>query len=106
MAMLGITSHSKVPLRLATMLGFLMSLLSFIAGMGYLIYKLIYWNSFSVGIAPLVLGLLFLGSVQMLFLGIIGEYIGSIYAQLMHRPLVVEKEHINFEENSDSEVNE
>jgi glycosyltransferase involved in cell wall biosynthesis len=96
MAMLGVTSHSKVPLRLATMLGFLMSLLSFIAGMGYLIYKLIFWNSFSVGVAPLVIGLFFLGSVQMFFLGIIGEYIGFIHTQVMHRPLVVEKERINF----------
>jgi glycosyltransferase involved in cell wall biosynthesis len=96
LAMLGITSHSKVPLRLATMLGFLMSLLSFVAGMGYLFYKLIFWNSFSVGIAPLVIGLFFLGSVQMFFLGIIGEYIGFIHTQVMHRPLVVEKERINF----------
>lgn len=95
-AMLGVTSHSKVPLRLATMLGFGMSLLSFLAGTGYLIYKLIFWNSFSVGVAPLVIGLFFLGSVQMLFLGIIGEYIGSIHTQVMNRPLVVEKERINF----------
>ena len=96
MAMLGVTSHSKVPLRLATMLGFLMSLLSFVAGVGYLIYKLVFWNSFSVGVAPLVIGLFFLGSVQMFFLGIIGEYIGFIHTQVMSRPLVVEKERINF----------
>lgn len=96
LAMLGITSHSKVPLRMATMLGFLMSVLSFITGMGYLIYKLIFWHSFSVGIAPLVIGLFFLGSVQMFFLGIIGEYIGFIHTQIMHRPLVVEKERVNF----------
>lgn len=95
-AMLGVTSHSKVPLRLATMLGFLMSLLSFLAGMGYLIYKLLFWQSFSIGIAPLVIGLFFLGSVQMFFLGIIGEYIGFIHTQVMHRPLVVEKERIHF----------
>jgi glycosyltransferase involved in cell wall biosynthesis len=98
LAMLGLTSHSKVPLRLATMLGFLMSLLSFVAGFGYLVYKLIYWNSFSVGIAPLVIGLFFLGSVQMFFLGIIGEYIGFIHTQVMHRPLVVERERVNFDD--------
>jgi hypothetical protein len=106
-AMLGITSHSKIPLRLAAMMGFLMSLLSFLTGVGYLIYKLIFWNSFSVGVAPLVLGLFFLGSVQMFFLGIIGEYIGSIHTQIMHRPLVVEKERINFEKepvSTNSEV--
>lgn len=97
MAMLGITSHSKVPLRMATMLGFLMSLLSFMSGMGYLIYKLVFWNSFSVGIAPLVIGLFFLGSVQMFFLGMIGEYIGFIHTQVLHRPLVVEKQRINYE---------
>jgi glycosyltransferase involved in cell wall biosynthesis len=105
MAMLGVTSHSKVPLRLATMLGFASSLFSLFAGFGYLIYKLVFWNSFSVGIAPLVIGLFFLGSVQMFFLGIIGEYIGFIHTQIMKRPLVVEKERINFsEEKSEKDV--
>ena len=100
-AMLGVTSHSKVPLRLATMLGFLMSFLSFVAGFGYLIYKLIYWDSFSVGVAPLVIGLFFISSVQLMFLGIVGEYIGAIHTQVRRRPLVTERERLNFNDNFD-----
>ena len=96
LAMLGITNHSKVPLRLATMLGMSASVLSFLSAIGYFIYKLIFWNSFSVGIAPLVIGLFFFSAVQLLFIGIIGEYIGSIHTQVMKRPLVVEKERVNF----------
>lgn len=97
MAMLGITNHSKVPLRLAAMLGFSMSALSLFVAFGYFIYKVIYWESFTVGIAPIVIGLFFFSSVQLFFLGIVGEYIGSIHTQVLRRPLVVEKERINFE---------
>jgi len=96
LAMLGLTSYSKVPLRIATMFGFLSALVSFLIGLAYLIYKLIFWYQFSLGSAPLVIGLFFLGSVQLMFLGIVGEYIGAIYTQVMHRPLVIEKERINF----------
>ena len=96
MAMLGITNYTKIPLRLATMFGFLSALISFLIGLAYLIYKLIFWYQFSLGSAPLVIGLFFLGSVQLMFLGIVGEYIGAIYTQVMHRPLVIEKERINF----------
>jgi glycosyltransferase involved in cell wall biosynthesis len=96
MAMLGITNHSKVPLRLATMIGFLVSFLSLCVAMGYLIMKLLYWNSFSLGLAPLEIGLFFFGSVQLFFIGILGEYIGSIYTQVQKRPHVVELERINF----------
>ncbi len=96
MAMLGITSHSRVPLRLATMLGFGVAALSAIFAIGYLAYKLIFWNSFQVGIAPLVIGLFFFSAVQLFFIGIIGEYVGSIYTQVLKRPLVIEKERINF----------
>ncbi len=96
MAMLGLTSYTKVPLRLAAMLGFLTAGISFLVGLAYLIYKLIFWANFSVGLAPAVIGLFFLGSVQLIFLGIIGEYIGAIYTQVIHRPLVIEKERINF----------
>ena len=95
-AMLGITNHSKVPLRLATMLGFAMAIASFLIAMGYLVAKLIFWDQFSLGTAPLIIGLFFLGSVQLFFIGIIGEYIGAIYTQVQKRPLVVEKERINF----------
>lgn len=96
LAMLGFTNNTKIPLRLAALLGFVSSLLSFIVGLIYLIYKLINWQNFSLGLAPLIIGIFFLGSVQLLFLGVIGEYIGAIYTQVLHRPLVVEKERINF----------
>lgn len=95
-AMLGLTSHSKVPLRLATMLGFAMSLLSLFVALGYLIYKLIFWYSFPLGQAPIIIGLFLFSSVQLFFIGILGEYIGSIHTQVLHRPLVVERERINF----------
>ncbi len=96
LAMLGLTGYTKIPLRLATMLGFFAALLSFLVGLAYLIYKLIFWQQFSVGLAPAVIGLFFLGSVQLIFLGIMGEYIGAIYTQVIRRPLVIEKERINF----------
>lgn len=96
LAMLGITSHSKVPLRLATMLGFAMSFMSLIVALIYLFYKLLFWANFTVGIAPLVIGLFLFSSVQLFFIGILGEYIGAIHTQVLHRPLVVEKERINF----------
>ncbi|MCZ8250801.1 MULTISPECIES: glycosyltransferase family 2 protein [unclassified Microcystis] len=96
-AMLGITSHSKVPLRLATILGFFMSLVTFMVGMGYLIAKLIFWQSFPLGTAPLTVGLFFISSVQLFFIGIIGEYIGLMHMRILKRPLVVERERINFE---------
>ncbi len=96
LAMLGVVSYTKIPLRLAAMFGFVASALSFLVGIIYLIYKLIDWQNFSLGLAPIVIGLFFLGSVQLFFLGIIGEYIGMIYTQVTHRPHVIEKERINF----------
>ena len=106
MAMLGVTTHSKVPLRIATMMGFGMSLLSFVAGLGYLFYKLLYWNTFNAGVAPLVIGLFFISSVQLFFLGIVGEYIGFIHTQVLKRPLVVERERIGFDESETAFVDE
>jgi len=97
-AMLGFINYSKLPLRLASFIGFAVSLLSFLIAMGYLIAKLIFWSTFSIGVAPLVIGLFFFGGVQLFFLGIIGEYIGAIFTQVKKRPLVVEKERINFDE--------
>ena len=97
MAMLGFTSNTKIPLRLATMLGFLTAGISFLVGLFYLVYKLIYWQSFELGLAPLVVGIFFIGGVLLLFLGIVGEYVGAIYTQVLHRPLVIEKERINFD---------
>jgi glycosyltransferase involved in cell wall biosynthesis len=96
-AMLGITSHSKVPLRLATMLGFAASALSCAVGLAYLVYKLVFWDRFALGIAPVVIGLFFFASVQLLFIGILGEYLGSIHTKVTKRPLVVEKERINWD---------
>ena len=96
LAMLGITNLSKVPLRLVTLAGFISAALSFVLGFFYLLYKIVFWNSFSLGVAPLVLGLFFLGSVQLLCLGIIGEYVGSVHTIVQNRPLVIEKERINF----------
>lgn len=97
MAMLGITNLSKVPLRAVTFLGFVCSLLSILVGMGYFSYKLLFWSRFDVGIAPLVIGLFFLGSVQLVSMGILGEYIGSIQTQVQKRPYVIEKERVNFD---------
>jgi glycosyltransferase involved in cell wall biosynthesis len=96
MAMLGITNFSKVPLRVAAMLGFAMALLSLVVALVYFVYKLVYWYSLPVGTAPLVIGLFFFASVQLFFIGILGEYIGAIHTQVLNRPLVVEKERINF----------
>lgn len=95
-AMLGITSYTKLPLRLATFIGFFSALISFLIGMFYLIYKLIFWTSFSVGTAPITIGLFFVASIQLIFLGLIGEYISMIYIHVLKRPLVYEKERINF----------
>jgi len=97
MAMLGITNHSKVPLRLATMTGFAVALISLFVALGYFGYKLIFWDNFQVGMAPLVIGLFFFSSVQLFFIGIIGEYIGAIHTQVLKRPLVIEKERVNFD---------
>lgn len=95
-AMLGITSHSKVPLRLAVFAGFCLSGLSLLLAFVYLVLKLVAWDSFQFGTAPLLIGLFFFSSVQLFFLGLLGEYVGSIHTQILHRPLVVEKERVNF----------
>ena len=96
MAMLGITNHSKVPLRIATIFGFAMSALGFLLAFGYLIAKLALWNKFSLGTAPILIGFFLFSSIQLFFIGILGEYIGAIHTQVLKRPLVVEKERINF----------
>jgi hypothetical protein len=93
---LGFVKHSKVPLRLATMGGFAMAIFSLITGIGYLIYKMLFWERFSTGMAPVVIGLFLFCSVQLFFIGILGEYIGTILTHVRKLPLVVEKERINF----------
>ena len=94
--MLGVTSHSKMPLRFATIVGFCLGTISLLFAFVYFIYKIIFWQSFSVGIAPLVIGLFFFSAVQLFFIGVLGEYIGTIYTQVSKRPLVIEKERVNF----------
>lgn len=96
MAMLGFVNHSKLPLRMASFIGFAVAILSFIAAFGYLIDKLLHWNEFDAGTAPLIIGLFFFSSVQLIFIGILGEYISAIYTKVRNHPLVVEKERINF----------
>lgn len=96
MAMLGITKHSKVPLRLMTIAGFALSLISLLISFGYFLAKLIFWNSFSIGVAPIIIGIFFLGALQMVFLGMLGEYILAIQTQVRNLPLVIESERINF----------
>tara|TARA_B100000470_G_C19788736_1_gene391160 strand:+ start:120 stop:1046 length:927 start_codon:yes stop_codon:yes gene_type:complete len=95
--MLGVVKHSKLPLRLITMLGFASSLVSFFIALIYLFYKLLFWNSFEIGIAPLVIGIFAFASVQILLLGVIGEYVGVMLVHLRKLPLVIEKERINFD---------
>ena len=95
-AMLGITNHSKMPLRLMAMSGFLLSFLSLFVALIFLITKLIYWNSFQLGVAPMLIGIFFFGAIQTFFIGILGEYIGSIHTQVRNMPLVVEIERVNF----------
>jgi polyisoprenyl-phosphate glycosyltransferase len=97
LAMLGFVNHSKLPLRMASFIGFVVAFASLLVAIGYLIYKLIFWNSFQVGVAPIVIGFFFFAAVQLYFIGIIGEYIGAIHTQVKKRPLVVEKERINFD---------
>ncbi len=96
-AMLGLTNHSKVPLRLATMLGFALAFCSLLVACVYLIFKLMFWYNFPMGMAPVVIGLFLFCSVQLFFIGILGEYIGAIHTQVLKRPLVVEAERLNFD---------
>ena len=99
-AMLSITSYTKVGLRLATLLGFVSSGISLLIALFYLTLKLFHWDSFQMGSAPLIIGVYFLGSLQLFFIGLIGEYILNINTRVIHRPLVVEEKRLNFEEES------
>ena len=95
--MLGIISNSKVPLRLAALAGFIGASLSFVIGLAYLVLKLAFWSTFSFGLAPMLIGVFFISSLQLLFLGVMGEYIGTIYTYIQKRPYTVELERVNFE---------
>ena len=96
MAMLGITNQSRVPLRLAVFAGFIGAIGSFLTAMGYLLWKIIFWNTFSFGLAPMLVGVFFTASLQLVFLGVLGEYVGAIYTQVQRRPYTVELERVNF----------
>ena len=96
-AMLSFTSYTKVGLRMATFFGALTGGASFLVALVYLVMKLMYWDRFAAGMAPLLIGMCFLGSIQLFFIGFLGEYIMSINTRVMHRPLVIEEERLNFE---------
>lgn len=95
--MLGIINHSKVPLRLASFAGFAGAFFSFLMALGYFVAKLLFWSTFTLGIAPMLIGVFFIMSIILVCLGIMGEYVGAIYTQLQHRPYAVELTRINFE---------
>lgn len=99
-AMLSFTSYTKIGLRLATIGGFVCAGVSFCVAVVYLIIKLTHWYSFSAGVAPLIIGLFLMGGIELFFVGLLGEYIMSINTRIMRRPLVVEEERINFEDES------
>ena len=94
--MIGLVSHTRFPLKVITILGFLLALFSALLGLGYLIAKICYWNSFETGIAPVVIGVMFLSSLNLCFLGLLGEYIYQIYLNSRRAPLVFEDERLNF----------
>ena len=101
-AMLSFTSYTKIGLRMATFLGMGVAFLSVLIALVYLVMKLIHWNNFDAGTAPILIGMFFLGAVQLVFLGIIGEYILSMNQRIMNRPLVVEEERINFDDQTEA----
>lgn len=100
-AMTGLTHMSKKPLRIVTMVGIITSVISFCMAIVYLIFKLVHWYDFEMGTAPMLIGIFLIGSVQLACIGIIGEYIGAILTKVTKRPMVVEEERINFEEESE-----
>lgn len=102
MAMLGLISHSKVPLRIATMSGFFLGILSLIIAMVYFILKIVFWDSFNAGTAPILIGIFFFSAIQLFFIGILGEYIGVLLTRITDRPHVFEKKRVNFDEKADT----
>lgn len=96
MAMLGFTKHSKVPLRMMTLSGFFIAFLSLLVGFGYFVAKLLFWDSFAMGMVPILLSVFFFGAIQMIFLGMLGEYVGAILTQVRNLPHVTELKRINF----------
>ncbi len=105
-AMIGITTYTKAGLRLATFFGFIAAICSFLIGVGYLVAKLVFWNAFNAGIAPALIGVFFLGAVMLILMGVMGEYILSINQRVLHRPLVIEEERLNFELKEEDKTGE
>ena len=102
-AMTGLTHMSKKPLRIVTLVGLTMSMISFLLAIVYLIIKLIHWQDFSMGTAPILIGMFLLGSVQLACIGVMGEYIGAILTKVTKRPMVVEEERLNFDDKADKQ---
>lgn len=100
-AMLSFTSYTKIGLRLAVFAGAILGAISFLIAMVYLVLKLVFWDRFAAGMAPILIGVFFMGSIQLFFIGLLGEYIMNINSRVMKRPLVVEEERLNFEESDD-----
>ena len=98
-AMTGFVNHTKLPLRLAVFSGLVIGTISFVIAIAYLIQKLIYWDTFHFGLAPLMIGLFFFSAIQLIFIGILGEYIGAIWTQVKNKPYVIEEERINFDDS-------
>jgi glycosyltransferase involved in cell wall biosynthesis len=96
----GIVNHSRIPLRLATIVGFFSSVASLAAAFVYFVMKMLFWYQLPIGVAPVIIGLFCVASVQLFFMGVLGEYVGSIYTQVRNRPLVIEQERINFDDDS------
>lgn len=103
-AMLGITNHSKMPLRLMTMFGFAMSIFSLFVAIVFFVAKLIFWNSFQLGMAPILVGFFMFSAIQMTFIGLLGEYIGSIQTQVRNLPHVIEAERVNFDRDDNPDA--
>ena len=96
-AMLSFTSYTKVGMSLATFLGFGIAMVSFVVALFYLVAKLLFWQSFTAGYAPMMIAVFFMGGVQLVFLGFLGEYVMSMNARVMNRPLVIEEKRLNFD---------
>lgn len=105
-AMLSFTSYTKIGLRLATILGFIFSAIGFIVALVYLILKLIYWNTFAAGTAPMLIGVFLFSSIQLFFIGLMGEYIMNMNTRIMHKPLVIEEKRLNFDEPEKKNVSD
>ncbi|MDY3791494.1 MAG: glycosyltransferase family 2 protein [Oscillospiraceae bacterium] len=100
-AMLSFTSYTKIGMRIATIIGFIIAFLSIVIGLVYLVLKLVYWDSFAMGNAPMLIGIFVLGGIQIFFIGLLGEYVLNINSRMMKRPLVIEERRLNFDDSTE-----